>query len=77
MIKKMNAVVYFAPTRGRRFLSKSAAISAEARAIIYKKYPIEPFEPDTGHRYDIKFDEPSRYQVMHRRLSKILAKTNV
>jgi len=33
--------VYLAPTAGRRFLTKAAAINKEARAIIKKHFPEE------------------------------------
>jgi len=68
MIEEQTAKVYYAPTRKRRYFSKNAAINAEAAAIIYKKYPSEKYESDTGHSYNIKFDEPGRYGTMHRRL---------
>lgn len=42
MITKTTATVYYAPTKGRRYFSKSAAIRAEARAIIKKHCPDEP-----------------------------------
>lgn len=71
-IQKVNADVYFAPTRNRRYFSRQAAIEGEAMAIILKKYPIEPFESDTGAGYDIRVDEPERYEKMHRRMCRVL-----
>lgn len=38
-IEIQNTKVYYAPTKGRRYLSKQAAIRAEARAIIEKHVP--------------------------------------
>lgn len=69
MISKQISTVWYAPTRGRRYLSKKSAINAEAKAIIYKKYPPEPYEDDTGNCYNIDIDEPERYMKMHRRLA--------
>lgn len=43
------ATVYRASTKGRRYLSKQAAIKAEARAIIMRKHPTERYENDTGY----------------------------
>lgn len=63
-IVKQVVTVYYAPTRGRRYFIKSAAIKNEAIAIILKKYPIEHFEFDTGHSYDIRYDEPDRFERM-------------
>ena len=63
-IIKETAIVYYAPTRGRRYFVKSAAIKNEAIAIILKRYPIEHFEFDTGHSYDIRYDEPERFERM-------------
>lgn len=39
MITKTTATIYYAPTKGRRYFSKQAAIRAEARAIIEKHVP--------------------------------------
>ena len=77
MISQQTSTVWYAPTRGRRYLSKKAAINAEAKAIIYAKYPPEPYEHDTGHSYNIDIDEPERYLKMHRRISLKLKNTMV
>lgn len=72
MIRESTSKVYYAPTRGRRYFSKPAAIHGEAVAIIYKKYPSEKFESNTGSSYDIKYDEPERYGTMLRRMIRIV-----
>ncbi|EPV8688302.1 hypothetical protein ACWAUP_001975 [Pseudomonas aeruginosa] len=41
MIEQQQAPVFLAPTARRRFLTRRAAINAEARAIINKHFPIE------------------------------------
>jgi hypothetical protein len=48
MIEIQTATVYFAPTRGRRYLSKDAAITAEAKALIKRRYPTEHSEYEDG-----------------------------
>ena len=74
MIEKQVATVWLSSTKGRRYLSKSSAINAEALAIILNRYPVEPFEDDTGHFYDIRINEPVRFEKMYRRLKKIISK---
>lgn len=44
--------VYYAPTKGRRYLTERAAANAEAVAMIEKKYPSERAEYDNGQMYD-------------------------
>lgn len=78
MIKQQQATVWLAPTKGRRYFSRKAAIKAEARALIYVKHPVEEGCPrdgfcDCGDRgYMIEHDEPERYAKMHRRMSRLL-----
>ena len=66
MIELQTAKVYYAPTKGRRYFTKAAAIKAEALAIILKKYPNEDFEPDTGFFFDITIDDRKRFKRMMR-----------
>lgn len=75
MIQEQNATVFYSPTMGRRYLNKYAAISAEARALIYKKYPQEAFEPDTGHCYDIATHEADKYNKLHKRLYRLILRS--
>lgn len=67
--------VYYSPTRNRRYFSKEAAIKAEAKARIFKKYPSEPYESDTGYAgYNIWADRPEFYQRALRFLSYLIKK---
>ena len=66
MIEIQTAKVYYAPTKGRRYFTKSAAIKAEALAIILKKYPVVDFEPETGFYADIRTEQPERFERMMR-----------
>lgn len=77
MIKTSQATVYFAPTKGRRYLTKWGAIRAEARAIIYKHFPAperilfaDPAE--IGGEFDIEIDAPERYQRYFKALCRAL-----
>ena len=58
-ITKIEDYVYFAPTKNRRYLSRQAAIKAEAKAIILKKHS----------------SKPERFETMHRRMCRILKKS--
>ena len=77
MIVEQIATVWLAPTRRRRFFTKNGAIHAEAVALIYKKNPTEPCEYDDFGRctyggYNIKYDEPERFETMVRRMERII-----
>ncbi len=74
-IQEMTVLVYYSPTRNRRYFSKEAAIKAEAKARIFKKYPSEPYESDTGYAgYNIWDDRPEFYQRALRFLSYLIKK---
>lgn len=46
-IVAQQTTVYLAPTAGRRFMTKAAAINKEARAIIKKHFPeVQPHDCD-------------------------------
>lgn len=79
MIKQMTATVWFSPAKGRRYLSKSAAICAETKAKIFARYPSESPDYDNGHLtyqgWNIADDEPERYRKMYRRLRRLVAKS--
>ncbi|QTZ83134.1 hypothetical protein [Salmonella phage vB_SalP_ABTNLsp11242] len=70
--------VWFSPSRGRHFLTRRAAVRAEAHAKILAKYPIEKTYYENGGLcdpgYSIQFDEPERYKKMLRRMMKIIDK---
>ena len=71
-IQTQTATVYYAPTKGRRYLTKRAAIKAEAVAIILKKYPRKDYEPDTGFYVDIRISEPVKFKRMMRTMIYLL-----
>lgn len=73
-IEMRTATVYYAPTRRRRFFSKQKAIRAEAVALIYRKYPREAFEEETGHFEDMQIKEPERFSEIVDRLSARIAR---
>lgn len=67
------AVIYYAPTAGRRYFSKGAAVNAETRAIIKRKYPDESAPQDTngqqiGQAWSMEYDDPARWAKIYRRL---------
>ncbi|MCO7058281.1 hypothetical protein [Pseudomonas juntendi] len=75
-----HALVYRAPTAGRRYLSKAAAINAETRAIIKAKYPDEDAPQDTqgqqiGPAWSMEYDEPKRWAKIYRRLRRLVARS--
>ena len=66
MIQVQTATVYYAKTKGRRYLTKNAAIRAEAEAVILRKYPLRDYEPDTGFYVDIRISEPVKFERIMR-----------
>lgn len=82
-IQTKQAAVYFAPTAGRRFFTKSAAINKEARAIIKKHFPGELAHDcdeetcgwcrDPG--WSLEHDQPERFQRYYRLLTAALKRT--
>lgn len=70
--------VWFSPARGRHFLTRRAAIRAEAHAKIIERYPPERPDYENGFLtypgYHIKHDEPERYNTMLRRLMRLIDK---
>ncbi|MGV8004282.1 hypothetical protein QPK14_21320 [Photorhabdus temperata subsp. temperata] len=77
-VQKMEAIVYYSHTRKRRYFSKNAAIKGEANARIYKKYPLEQMESESGRvtypGYDIAVDHPEFYRRAIRYLTYLLKK---
>ncbi|MGJ0580659.1 hypothetical protein ACR71G_22100 [Xenorhabdus bovienii] len=77
-IKMIETLVYYSPTRKRRYFSKRGAIKAEANARIYKKYPKEEQEYHEGNLsypgYDIACERPVFYSRAIRYLSYLLRK---
>jgi len=82
LIVEQQATVYLAPTKGRRYLTKRAAIHNEARARIFKVYPIEdhpcreyseygqPLYPD--EYFNIEEERPEYFQRKYKLLVNIL-----
>lgn len=70
--------VWYSPARGRHFLTRRAAIRAEAHGRIIERYPNERPDYDMGIQiypgYSIKYDEPERYGKILRRLMRIIDK---
>lgn len=75
--------VYWAPTRGRRYLNKRSAVRAEARAIIRKHCPdVKPCRCTPGYcgmcgdrGWSLDIDEPLRYSRYMRLLTNALMVT--
>lgn len=77
-IEKMVCTVYKSSFNGRRYLTKQAAIRAEAIAIILKKYPTE--SPQYSDGYGLIHDgwhwsEINNSKKMLRRLMRKIRKT--
>jgi hypothetical protein len=80
MIERKQVVVYYAPTKGKRYLTKSAAIKAEARAIIKKHIPDEKssgwYGGGSSMNYDpgwsLEVDEPERFKRYFEKLKRAL-----
>ena len=80
MIESKICKVFYAPTKGRRYFTKKAAIHNEARAIIYKHYPRENYPCTCGSNYcdcgaesiDIFEDNPDYAQRKYNLLVKAL-----
>lgn len=66
-IETQTAIVFYAPTKGRRYFSKQAAFRAEATAIILKDHP--PFYGDGKNPpEDVRFDNPEWFAKEHKRI---------
>lgn len=76
MITVTTTKVWHSSEKGRRYFSRSAAINAEVRQIIYRLYPYEKPESESGMLtypgYDIAIDDPERYAKLYRRIRKIV-----
>lgn len=82
-IATQQAKVYYAPTAGRRFLTKAAAINKEARAIIRKHFPGEPPCKCTMERcglcgdrgWSLEVNQPERFARYYRLLTAALRRS--
>lgn len=72
MIESRVEKVYYAKTKGRRYLTRSGAVHAETIAIISKKYPYEKYEPETGYYFNPR--EMPGFEKMYRRMKRLVLK---
>lgn len=76
MIQTITRTVYHAPTKGRSYLTKRAAIMNEAKALIERKHPTEKqyFEPE-GYCSDPgwHWTDMPRHEVLLRRVCRLVA----
>lgn len=81
-IQTTQAIAYYAPTAGRRFFTKRAAINKEARAIIKKYFPDEKSHGcdescgwcgDPG--WTLEVDQPERFKRYYEKLTAALSRT--
>lgn len=72
MIQQRTRETYYSTLARRHFLTKRAAFSAEARAMMSAKHPPEPYEPDTGAGWHWQEDEKlcRVYSRLLRRISR-------
>lgn len=79
MITSTTTTVWHSSAKGRRYLTRRAAVEAEVRTIIYKLYPPEKPEFDnigmTYPGYDIKNDDPDRYAKLFRRIKRLVERS--
>lgn len=79
-IERQTTTTYYAPTKRRRYFTKSAAIKAEAKAIIKKHFPdergcSEPFCECGDPGWSLEIDQPERWSRYYRKLCAALRKT--
>jgi len=80
MVEVQTTKVFFAPTKGRRYLTKRAAIHNEAVSIIYKYHPriseVDEYEGSyctyPGEHWDIREDKPEYFERRYNQLVKAL-----
>lgn len=76
-IKFDRALVFLAPTRGRRYLTRNGAATAESRAMMAAKYPSEDADFDGEGRMiypGYHWSSDPRLVRVQARLARILAK---
>lgn len=77
-IEAIQRTVYRSPSAGRCFLTKRAAIMAEARALIMRKHPTErPYTEPDGYMSDPgwRWTAIPRCDVLYRRVARLVAKS--
>ena len=75
MIEAYRRTVYLSKLAGRSYLTKRAAIHAEARALIVKKHPPERAEADVGFP-GWRWEELPRSDVLWRRVVRLVKRAN-
>lgn len=79
MITSTTTTVWHSSAKGRRYLSRRAAINAEVRQIIYRLCPYEKPESENGMLtypgYDIMVDDPARYAKLYRRIKRLVERS--
>jgi hypothetical protein len=75
MIEERTRKVFYSPKAGRCYLTKRAAIYAEARAIIEERYPSENAEDDTGYEGWYWKTSIPRSDVLLRRVARLVKRS--
>lgn len=75
-IEARTRVVFYAPTARRHYMSKAAAVKAEARALIKQRYPTEAAERDhIGQTYPgFHWMDMPRSDVLYRRVCRVVSR---
>jgi hypothetical protein len=78
-ISKQTATVYYSQSKRRRYFTLKAAVQAEAKAMIFAKFPNEDCDYDgngacTYGGYHFPTDDPERYEKLLNRLCRIIAR---
>jgi hypothetical protein len=73
-LRRVERPVYFAPTKGRHYLTARGAAVAEANALLAKKYPTEKPEYENGMCYydGYHWSSEERLLKVHKRVMRIL-----
>ena len=71
MIETRTRKVYYSKSKNRHYLTKMAAIKAEARALIIQKHPSEESEHDTGYQ-GWHWTQLPRSHVLYRRVVRLV-----
>lgn len=73
-VKKLDAVVYLAPTAGRRFFTARGAAMAEAGAMVRAKYPSEKAEYENGYQTypGYHWSQSDELVKLHARLARMI-----
>ncbi len=73
-IQRDVVAVYYAPTRGRRYLTARAAARAEASARLAEKYPTEHAEYENGMMYypGFHWSSDESLKQVHKRYMRLL-----